>query len=122
VDEALAFYTETLGFEKRMDDTFEMDGETGRWVTVGVPGQELEIALTRVDEPYYDEETRALLEPKRGTETWWTFRTPNCAETVETLRERGVKITQEPETYPWGIEAMFADPSGNEFSLFEYAS
>ncbi|WP_440991189.1 VOC family protein [Haloarchaeobius baliensis] len=35
-DEALEFYTDTLGFEVRSDDP--MPGEDGRWITVGFPG------------------------------------------------------------------------------------
>lgn len=121
VADALAFYTDTLGFETRTDETFEMDGTTGRWVTVGLPGQDLSISLVRADEPYYDDDTRALLDAKKGTETWWTFRTDDCEATVAALRDAGVEITREPRTYEWGTEAMFADPAGNEFSVFEYA-
>jgi predicted enzyme related to lactoylglutathione lyase len=120
VDEAIEFYTQTLGFEVKTDGEFEMDGRTGRWVTVGVPGQDVEISLVEAEEPYYDENTQTLLASKRGTETWWTFRTPDCETSVAALRDAGVEITQEPRTYPWGTEAMFADPSGNQFSLFEY--
>lgn len=121
VADALAFYTDTLGFETRTDETFEMEGATGRWVTVGLPGQDLSISLVRADEPYYDDDTRALLEAKKGTETWWTFRTDDCEATVDALREAGVEITRDPRTYEWSTEAMFADPAGNEFSVFEYA-
>ena len=121
-DEALEFYTETLGFEVRSDDEFEMDGHMGRWLTVGVPGESVEMALTHVDEPYYDDETREHLEAKLGTQTWYTFRTGDCHATVAALEEAGVEITREPMEYAWGIEAMFADPFGNEFSVFEYAS
>ena len=65
-DEAIAWYTEKLGFEQRDDTTF---GDF-RWVTVGVPGQpELEIALM---EPkpgmVLDEETAAQLERIRAYE------------------------------------------------------
>lgn len=121
MDEALEFYTETLGFEVRSDDEFEMGGETGRWLTIGVPGEDVEMALTPVDEPYYDDETRELLEAKIGTQTWYTFRTGDCHATATALEEAGVEITREPTEYPWGVEAMFADPFGNEFSVFEFA-
>ena len=120
-DEALAFYTETLGFEKRSDETFEMAGETGRWLTVGLPGQELEVSLA-VTAPYYDEETNRVLEEKRGTRTWWTFRTDDCEASVAAMESAGVEITQTPREYPWGTEAMFADPFGNEFGLIESAA
>jgi predicted enzyme related to lactoylglutathione lyase len=120
-DEALDFYTGTLGFEPRMDEAFEMDGQTGRWLTVGVPGQDIEIALVAPDEPYYGGETRDTLASKMGTETWWTFRTADCRASVDALESAGVEITQSPREFPWGVEAMFADPFGNEFSLFELA-
>jgi predicted enzyme related to lactoylglutathione lyase len=121
VDEAIEFYTGTLGFEVRMDSEFEMEGASGRWVTVGLPGQDLQVALVTADEPYYDDDTRELMEGKRGTETYWTFGTDDCAASVEALEAAGVEITRPVQEYLWGTEAMFADPSGNEFSVFEYA-
>jgi len=121
VDEALEFYAGTLGFEVRMDDEFEMGGASGRWVTVGVPGQDLQLALMTADEPYYDDDTRELLAGKQGTETYYTFRTSDCEASVEALEAAGVEITRGIQEYPWGREAMFADPSGNEFAVFEYA-
>lgn len=122
VDDAIEFYTQRLGFELRTDEAFEMEGAEGRWVTVGVPGDDLEITLMTADEPYYDEETRALLASRLGTETYYTFRTADCEASVDALEAAGVEITREMEEYPWGTEAMFADPCGNEFSLFEYAA
>lgn len=121
VDDAIEFYTGTLGFEVRTDEEFEMEGETGRWVTVGVPGESVEIALMAADEPYYDEETREQVASKLGTQTWYTFRTDDCEASVAALEAAGVEITRELQEYPWGTEAMFADPCGNEFSVFEYA-
>jgi catechol 2,3-dioxygenase-like lactoylglutathione lyase family enzyme len=49
-DQAIAFYTEKLGFEKRADVPF---GEGDRWVEVGPPGATTTIALVppREDEP-----------------------------------------------------------------------
>lgn len=122
VDEAVEFYTDSLGFELRSDEAFEMEGSEGRWVTVGVPGDDLELTLMVADEPYYDADTRALLEAKRGTQTYYTFTTADCRASVEALQAAGVEITREIQEYPWGSEAMFADPSGNEFSIFEYAA
>lgn len=121
LDDALAFYTETLDFEPRMDEAFELDGDTGRWVTIGLPGQDVDIALVTADEPYYDEETSDLLASRLGTETWWTFRTDDCEASVAALEAADVDITEAPQERPWGTEAMFADPCGNEFGLFEPA-
>jgi catechol 2,3-dioxygenase-like lactoylglutathione lyase family enzyme len=43
-DAALAFYTETLGFEVRSDMTFGEQGE-GRWLEVAPPGSPARLAL-----------------------------------------------------------------------------
>ena len=122
VEDAVEFYTETLGFELRSDEEFEMEGVTGRWVTVAVPGESVEITLMAADEPYYDEASREFASSRLGTPTWYTFRTDDCEASVAALEAAGVEITREVQEYPWGKEAMFADPDGNEFGVFEYAS
>lgn len=121
LDEALTFYTEQLGFEKRSDDAFELGAETGRWVTVGLPDDDLRIAFTTPAASYHDDETRAELESRLGTATLWTFRTQDCESTVAALEADGVEITGDPVTQAWGTEATFADPFGNEFGVFEQA-
>ena len=62
-DEALAFYTETLGLELRDDVTVPELGNF-RWLTVGVPGQpEVSITLMAVPgPPVFDAETHAQLQ------------------------------------------------------------
>lgn len=35
--------------------------------------------------------------------------TPNCRETCEELKARGVTILAEPQERPYGVEAVFAD-------------
>jgi len=121
IEEAIDFYAGTLGFEVRMDQAFEMAGATGHWVTVGVPGQDLQITLMPAEEAYYDEAARAFVDSRLGTQTYYTFRTADCEESVAALRDAGVEVIREPMEYPWGTEAMVADPFGNEFAVFEYA-
>lgn len=122
VPAAVEFYTETLGFEVRTDETVDMAGHEGRWITVGLPGDGVELSIMAADELYYDDETRDRLESKRGAQTWFTFATTECEASVADLEAAGVEITHAPVAYPWGTEAMFADPSGNEFSVFESAA
>lgn len=116
-DEALAFYTEKLGFEVRNDNTLE----GFRWLTVGPRDQkELELALMVPDPgPMYDEETCAQLRAlmAKGALGAGVFRTDDCQGTYETLSARGVTFTRPPTERPYGIEAVFTDPSGNWFSL-----
>ena len=121
LDEAIEFYTDTLGFELRSDDEFEFEGETGRWVTIGLPDQDVDVTFAEADAPYYDDERRDLMQAKLGIESGFIFYTADCEGTVEEFAAAGVEITQEPLEYEWGTEAMFADPFGNEHSLFELA-
>lgn len=121
VDDAIEFYTQSLGFELRTDGPFEMGEQQGRWVTVGIPGDTIELSLMTADEPYYDPDTRTMMESRRGTNSWYTFMTDDIEATVTALKRADVEITQDIQSYPWGSEAMFSDPCGNEFSVFQYA-
>ena len=56
-DEAVAFYTEKLGFEVREDVTFG-EGDSYRWLIVGPPGDAGPgLILSRPGPPAMDEET-----------------------------------------------------------------
>jgi len=119
-DEALAFYTEKLGFELRDDVTLpELGGF--RWLTVGLPGQpNPALALMAVPgPPVFDEETRDQLQAlvAKGAGGGLFFSTDDCQATYEELKSRGVEFTQEPTKQPYGVDAGFRDPSGNQFRL-----
>lgn len=121
-DEALAWFTDVLGFEKHDDEEFELpEGGTGRWLTVApTSGEGPEISLIEPDADLYEEDTLADLEVKLGTDSLWTLHTIDCEGTIEALRAKGATITEEPVEYPWGTSAMIADPFGNEFNLMEF--
>ena len=65
-DEALAFYTESLGLEVRQDVTVPEMGNF-RWLSVGVPGQDdISIVLLAVPgPPVFDEETASQMKSAR---------------------------------------------------------
>ena len=64
-DEALAFYTEKLGMELREDVTVPELGNF-RWLSVGIPGQDVAITLMAVPgPPVFDEETREQIQALR---------------------------------------------------------
>jgi catechol 2,3-dioxygenase-like lactoylglutathione lyase family enzyme len=123
-DEALAFYTEKLGFELRDDVTMpELGGF--RWLTVGVPGQE-GVALTLMavpGPPVFDAETQSKLMElvAKGAAGGLFFSTEDCQGTYEELKSRGVEFSQEPTEQPYGIDAGFRDPSGNQMRLAQIA-
>ena len=119
-DEALAFYTEKLGMELRDDVTVPELGNF-RWLTVGVPGQpDVAITLMAVPgPPVFDEETRqqiiALVSKEAASGLF--FSTEDVQATYEELKGRGVEFQQEPTEQPYGIDAGFRDPSGNQMRM-----
>ena len=118
-DEALAFYTEKLGFELREDVTVPELGNF-RWLTVGVPGQEVAIVLMAVPgPPVFDEETRDQIKAlvAKGAATGLFFSTDDIEATYGELTRRGVEFQQEPTQQPYGIDAGFRDPSGNQMRV-----
>jgi glyoxylase I family protein len=50
------------------------------------------------------------------------FRVRNLDAMVEQLRQAGVDVTVDPETYPNGRFAQLADPEGNPIQLWEEAT
>jgi predicted enzyme related to lactoylglutathione lyase len=119
-DEALEFYTQKLGMEVRSDVTMAEMGNF-RWLTVGPVGQDdMAIVLMAVPEPpMFDAEMvqqiKTLL-AKGGTSTVFLV-TDDCQAAYEDLASRGVEFQEKPEARPYGIDAGFRDPSGNNFRL-----
>ena len=119
-DEALAFYTEKLGMEVRADVTVpEMGGF--RWLTVGLPGQDdVALALLPVPgPPVFDQETSDMLKAlvAKGASGGLFFDVEDCQRSYEELRARGVEFSQPPTPQPYGIDAGFRDPSGNQMRM-----
>jgi predicted enzyme related to lactoylglutathione lyase len=121
-DEALAFYTDKLGLELRDDVTVPEMGNF-RWLSVGVPGQpDVAVTLMAVPgPPVFEEETRqqimALM--AKGAAGGLFFATEDCRASYEELSKRGVEFQQEPTQQPYGIDAGFRDPSGNQMRMVQ---
>lgn len=118
-DEALAFYTEKLGMELREDVTVPELGNF-RWLTVGVPGQDVALALMAIPgPPVFDEDTRQQLHAllAKGAAGGLFFTTDDIQASYEELKGRGVEFLQEPTEQPYGVDAGFRDASGNQFRL-----
>jgi len=119
-DEALAFYTEKLGMEIRDDVTVAEMGNF-RWLSVGYPGQpDVALALLPVPgPPVFDAETKAQLESllAKGALGGLFFSADDVQATYEQLKSVGVEFSQEPTEQPYGIDAGFRDPSGNQMRM-----
>lgn len=112
-DEALKFYTDVLGFEKRAD--YQLPGKP-RWLTVAPKGQEVEFILV---------EGTYMLDPRRPSDAesggnHHAFSTDDCRADVAALKARGVQFKDPaPVEAPYGIAAYFTDPDGNHFALLQ---
>ena len=116
-DEALGFYTEKLGLEKRADVTY---GRGMRWLTVAPRGQKRpEIALAKPESFLHSEKQLQAIVDRVGKGTAWVFDTDDCYTMYRTLRARGVTFLNPPTRQLYGTEARFTDPYGNVFSLLE---
>jgi uncharacterized glyoxalase superfamily protein PhnB len=119
-DEALAFYTQKLGFEVRSDVTLPEMGNF-RWLTVGPAGQpDFAIVLMSIPgPPVMDgesaEQVKSLMAKGFAGAVFLT--TDDCQASYEDLRSRGVEFSEAPEERPYGIDAGFRDPSGNSLRL-----
>jgi len=119
-DEALAFYTEKLGFEVRSDVTVPELGNF-RWLAVGPPGQEdFAVVLMAIPgPPVMDEATAGEVKNlvSKGFAGTVFLTTDDVRSDYEALKGRGVQFSEEPEERPYGIDCGFRDTSGNSLRL-----
>lgn len=103
-DEAFTWFTQMLGFEKRVDQT----GNGLRWLTVAPPQQaEVEFLLA------------SWFPDHVGKNATWVISTRDCQGGYEELKSKGVVFVQAPRPRPWGIEAVFVDLYGNKYALVQ---
>ena len=103
-DQALAFYTGTLGFEVRMDAPF---ASGRRWIEVAPPGGQTSLALVPRDSA------------PAGIEV--SLATASAEGDHAELRTRGVEADPELIRMGEGVPPMFTfrDPDGNRFRMVE---
>ncbi len=118
-DEALAFYTDKLGMEVREDVTLPEMGNF-RWLTVALPGEAVALTLIPVPgPPVFDADTQKKVNEvvAKGAAGGLFFQVDDCQGTYEDLKSRGVEFVQEPTQQPYGVDAGFRDPSGNQIRM-----
>ena len=118
-DEALAFYTKTLGWEVRAD--VKVEAWNFRWLSVGPAGQDgIGLVLMPIPgPPMLDEESGAELAElvAKGVGGTLFLETEDCQAAYDELSARGVKFNDPPTAQVYGIDTSFRDPSGNNIRL-----
>ncbi len=107
---ALGFYRDALGLEVRND----VDNGGFRWITVGVPGQNVSIVLSNyvAGSPEDTDLVTALL--AKGALNGAHFSTDSLDDLFKKLADAGVDVVSEPADQPWGVrDCAVRDPAGN---------
>jgi catechol 2,3-dioxygenase-like lactoylglutathione lyase family enzyme len=122
-DASLAFYTEVLGFDVRLDVGYE----NMRWITVGPPNQpDTSIVLEPpVAVPSVSDAERELIRNMmaKGTYAGVNLATADLDALFERLEAAGAEIVQEPMDQDYGLrDCAIRDPAGNLIRIQERRS
>jgi catechol 2,3-dioxygenase-like lactoylglutathione lyase family enzyme len=112
-DEAIAFFTEALGFTL-LEDT-PLGGEK-RWVRVGPPGvQGAGLLLARAATP----EQASHVGNQLGGRVFLFLHTDDFWADYDRMRAAGVRFTEAPRHEAYGWVVVFLDLYGNKWDLVE---
>jgi catechol 2,3-dioxygenase-like lactoylglutathione lyase family enzyme len=111
-DEAIAFFTDALGFSL-LEDTDQGGGK--RWVLVAPPGAETALLLARAATP----EQLASVGNQGGGRVFLFLHTDDFDRDYERMQAAGVRFTEEPRHEAYGTVAVFLDLYGNRWDLVQ---
>ncbi len=113
-DEAIEFYTNSLGFDL-VEDTC-LPEEQKRWVVVAPHGaRESQILLARA----VGQQQTSRIGNQTGERVSLFLYTDDFWRDFRAYRERGVVFEREPKTEKYGTVAVFRDLYGNLWDLLE---
>jgi catechol 2,3-dioxygenase-like lactoylglutathione lyase family enzyme len=116
-DEALAYFTQSLGFTVT-EDTPAKDrlGNDKRWILVRPPGSRgTDLLLARASTP---EETNRVGN-QTGGRVFLFLHTDDFWRDYHEMLARGVKFSEAPRQEAYGTVAVFEDLYGNKWDLLE---
>jgi catechol 2,3-dioxygenase-like lactoylglutathione lyase family enzyme len=119
-DEALAFFTQSLGFTVIEDSVAKdrLDNEK-RWVLVSPPGSRgTNLLLARASNP----EEASRVGNQTGGRVFLFLHTDSFWRDYREMLARGVKFREEPRQEAYGTVAVFEDLYGNKWDLLELKS
>jgi catechol 2,3-dioxygenase-like lactoylglutathione lyase family enzyme len=113
-DEAIAFFTHTLGFAL-LEDT-PVPEQNKRWVVVAPPGRGgARLLLARASSP----EQVNCIGNQTGGRVFLFLHTDNIARDLRNFTAKGVTFARAPREEPWGTVAVFRDLYGNLWDLVQ---
>ena len=113
-DEAIAWFTRTLGFTL-LEDTLQ--GPTKRWVRVSPPGSAgTALLLARAANP----EQEAAVGRQGGGRVCFFLATDDFARDHAAYTARGVRFVESPRHEAYGDVAVFEDLYGNRWDLVQH--
>lgn len=112
-DEAIAFYTDKLGFAL-VEDTRMSD--TKRWVVVAPQGG---TGCTLLLAKAANDEQRSRIGNQTGGRVFLFLHTDDLQRDHARLLDQGVTIVRPPTVEAWGTVLVFADLYGNLWDLIE---
>jgi catechol 2,3-dioxygenase-like lactoylglutathione lyase family enzyme len=111
-DEAIAFYTERLGFELVEDTVL---GHDKRWVVVSPGAASAGLLLARAD----GEAQQLRIGDQTGGRVGFFVETDDFDREHTAMLARGVRFREAPRREDYGTVAVFEDLYGNLFDLVE---
>ena len=113
-DAALAWYRTAFDVTPAIDMAYQINGVDMRWLAVKFPAFDGPmIVLNKID---HELEKKMGL-PESGPVSNILFDVNDCDGLAAHLKDVGATILEEPTTYQWGRECLFADPWGNMFVM-----
>lgn len=114
-EEALQFYTDILGFKKKIDEPV---GEGFRWLTLVSPNQPdgAQLVLEPNGNPIAGDYQQRLFEANIPITM---FGVENVQQTYDALTQKGVHFTVEPTTMGSAKMAIFDDTCGKLIQIVE---
>jgi catechol 2,3-dioxygenase-like lactoylglutathione lyase family enzyme len=116
-DEAIAYFTEKLGFIL-LEDTPQVEGK--RWVRVvpAATARGTSLLLARAA----DAEQVALIGGQGGGRVFLFLETDDFWRDYDAMRSRGVSFLETPRSEPYGTVVVFEDLCGNRWDLIQRTS
>lgn len=114
-DEAIAFYTQSLGFNLIEDSP---RGEGKRWVVVAPPNSTgTNLLFAKAVNP----EQASRVGNQTGGRVGFFLHTDDFWRDFESMKTKGVTFLEEPRTETYGMVVVFQDLYGNRWDLMQPA-